>query len=110
MKRTLKFNKLCPFCPQAQYKYYYKTWDGLLRHVHKEHLKVISRNRTYENSWDSFGYKWKLGKLIYIRIYDVLYSKYHDMDIESPNVCEKLLLAYVTDNPSFRGISKELKI
>jgi hypothetical protein len=109
MKRVLRFNKLCPFCPQAQYRYYYKTWDGLLRHVHREHLKVISRDRGYENTWHYRGNKWKPGQLIYIRTYDVLYSKYHDMDIESPEICEKLLTAYITDNPSFRGFIKELK-
>lgn len=110
MKRVLRFNKLCPFCPQTQYRYYYMTWNGLLRHVHREHLKVISRDRGYENTWNYRGNKWKPGQLIYIRIYDILYSKYHDMDIESPEICEKLLMAYITDNPSFRGFIKELKI
>ena len=110
MKKVPRFSKLCPFCPQAKYRYSYKTWDGLLRHVHSEHLKVISRDRGYENSWFTKGDKWKPGNLIYIRVYDVLYSKYHDLDIKSPEECEKLLMAYVTENPSFRGFMiKELE-
>lgn len=102
-----RFNKLCPFCPQAQYRYFFKTWNGLLRHVQKEHLRVISRDRGYDNSWYFKGENWKPGYLIYIRIYDVLYSKYHDLDIKSPEECEKLLMAYVLENPSFRWSMKK---
>lgn len=114
MKEIPRFHKLCPFCPQDKYRYFYKTWCGLLRHVQSEHLKITSRSRGYENSWawasTSEGKKWKPGCLIYIRVYDVLYSEYHDLNIKSPEQCEKLLMAYVTDNPSFRGfMKKELK-
>jgi hypothetical protein len=107
MKAIPRFDKLCPFCPQKSYGYHFKTWCGLLHHVHREHLKVISRERGYENSWYVKGDKWKAGQLIYIRVYDVPYSKYHDLDIKSPEECEKLLYAYVTDNPSFRGFMKK---
>jgi hypothetical protein len=104
MKVTQRFEKLCPFCPQVSYGYHFKTWNGLLHHVHKEHLRVIKRSSAYENSWYFRGEKWKAGQLIFIRIYDVFYSKFHDLDIKSPEECEKLLYAYVTDDPSYRGI------
>lgn len=106
MNKAPRFDKLCPFCPQVSYGYKFKTWCGLLRHVHNEHLRVMTRNRGYANSWVYNGEKWKQGSLIYIRIYDSKYSKYHDIDIKSPEECEKLLMAYVTDNPSFRGFMK----
>ena len=107
MRKSPTFEKLCPFCPQAPYRYKFKSWNGLLRHVHREHLKVLSRNRGIETSWSYKGSDWKPGYLIYIRVYDVLYSRYHDIDIKSPEECEKLLLGYVTDNPSFRGFMKQ---
>lgn len=108
MKEKPVFQKTCPFCPQVYYSYIYKTWIGLLRHVQSEHLRVLSRDRGYHCTWTSKGEQWKNGDLIYIRVYDVRYSKYHDIDIKSPEECEKLLYLYVTDNPSFRGFMKEV--
>jgi hypothetical protein len=110
MSKVPRFNKLCPFCPQVQYRYSYKSWNGLLRHVKREHLRVNSKHRGYDYTWDYKGKTWKPGDLIYIRVYDILYSNFYDFDIKSPEECEELLMAYVTDNPSFRGfMKKELK-
>jgi hypothetical protein len=104
-----KFNKLCPFCPKENCSYKFKTWIGLLRHVYREHLKVLSRDRGYQNSWFLMGDEWKPNDLIYIRVYEQRYSKYYDIDIKSPEECEQFLLNYVTDNPSFRGFMKKKK-
>ena len=73
-----------------------------------EHLRIISKDRGVGNSWNYKGSEWRKGNLIYIRVFDVLYSEYHDIDIQSPEECEKLLIAYVTDNPSYRSLKKAL--
>lgn len=104
--KNCKINKCCPFCPCAKYIYHYKTFNGLLRHVHKNHLKVLSRERGFENSWWHKGQEWKEGKLIYIRCYTALYSKSFDIKISNPKECEMYVFWYATENPSFKGIIK----
>lgn len=107
MKISPRFNKPCPFCPKVKYGYRYKTWCGLLRHVHSEHLGVLSKRGGYSYSWNMQKQIWKTGDVMYIRIYETFPLKYHDLDIKSPEECEKLLMDYVTDNPSFRGFIKK---
>lgn len=101
--QNFKINKLCPFCPQAKYAYFFKTWNGLLRHVERDHLRVISKQRGFEYSWWRRGIDWKEGDTIYIRAYLVKYSKFYDFDIKNKEECYQLLYWYVTDNPSFKG-------
>jgi len=105
--KSFKIKKPCPFCPINSYTYIYKTWYGLFRHVQKDHLKVLSRKRGFEYSWWNLGSSWKKGKLIFIRCWEMKYSKYFDIDIKNPDECERYLLWYVTENPSFR---KKLKV
>lgn len=101
-KKNFKIAKKCPFCPMTKYAYVYKRWFGLLRHVELEHLFVGKRDSTYSNSWAYKKSSWKDGVLLFIRVWLVKYSDYYDIDISSPEECEQMLYAYVTDNPSFR--------
>jgi len=107
-KKNFQINNPCPFCLLRNYSYKYKNWYGLLRHIHRFHLKIKNRNRGFENSWWNIGSLWKSGDLIYIRVWTKEFSEYYDIEIKSPQECERALYWYVTNNPSFRQFRKNV--
>lgn len=110
INENFNIDKVCPFCPVTPYAYHYKRWYGLLRHVFEQHLRVFSKKRGFEYSWRSRGApEWKKGDLIYIRIWEIKYSKCYDIEIKNKEECERFLYWYVKDNPSFKGFMRRRK-
>jgi len=103
-EKNFKIRKGCPFCPQKKSRYVYKTWIGLIRHVYRDHL----RSRGKSITWSFLLPYEKTGDLS-VRIWTKRYSQFFDIPVKSKEECDKIVFLYATENPSYQGISGQIR-